>query len=143
MAMSFCRVCGDSHRSIDDCPVLRKREDASIQWAMRREEKRKAGFRKRPKANEFSSKVKRQVWGASRRRCAMCGDRLARTDAEIDHKVPVSKGGHSGFSNGQVLCKPCHARKTKEEIADGWTKRFKSDSSWSRRLEQRLEGVTE
>lgn len=40
--------------------------------------------------------------------CAVCGstDRL-----QIDHKVPVSKGGRNKLSNLQALCEKCNSRK--------------------------------
>ncbi|MEV3857263.1 HNH endonuclease signature motif containing protein [Streptomyces sp. NPDC050095] len=37
----------------------------------------------------------------------------------VDHIVPVSQGGKSVPSNGQVLCRYHHAQKTGQEAAEG------------------------
>ena len=31
---------------------------------------------------------------------------------EVDHILPLSKGGHVGIENLQILCRKCHAKKT-------------------------------
>ncbi|MGW9170142.1 HNH endonuclease [Streptomyces decoyicus] len=41
--------------------------------------------------------------------CQQCG---ARTDLEVDHITPASRGGSWELSNLWALCKPCHKRKT-------------------------------
>lgn len=35
--------------------------------------------------------------------------------AEVDHIVPISKGGTDNLDNLQLLCKRCHAQKTYKE----------------------------
>lgn len=60
--------------------------------------------------------------------CQECG-RITE-EGDVDHKVPLSKGGTDEDSNLQYLCrKPCHERKTlresghSEKVAiglDGW-----------------------
>lgn len=45
------------------------------------------------------------------RRCA----RAASTEA--DHIVPLEDGGTWDDDNGQGMCKPCHTKKTREDIA--------------------------
>lgn len=49
--------------------------------------------------------------------CKMCGVVLP-PDYQIDHIVPVALGGTSGYRNLQALCRSCHKRKTKEDMAD-------------------------
>lgn len=52
--------------------------------------------------------LRRQIFERDGYRCVECDaeDRL-----EIDHVIPVSKGGSSEEENLQTLCKPCNARK--------------------------------
>lgn len=62
--------------------------------------------------------------------CQMC-QRITAT-GEVDHKVPLSKGGTDDDANLQYLCKtPCHATKSAKEAnpnakpkqacgVDGW-----------------------
>jgi len=57
-------------------------------------------------------------WGKLRARylaanpfCAKCG-----YDAtEVDHKVPLARGGTNDEENLQALCKSCHSKKTRSE----------------------------
>lgn len=42
-------------------------------------------------------------------RCAFCRNRLKKYD--VDHIVPLSKGGSNGRANLQLLCAPCNRRK--------------------------------
>ena len=44
-------------------------------------------------------------------RCRMCGQ----PGAEVDHIVPVSKGGSWEAANLQTLCRPHHIAKTRNE----------------------------
>lgn len=37
---------------------------------------------------------------------------------EVDHIVPLFKGGADDWSNLQSLCKPCHDTKTRQDL--GW-----------------------
>lgn len=44
------------------------------------------------------------------------GKRCVRASQEIDHIVPLAKGGKDVKSNRQGLCKACHKLKTREEF---------------------------
>lgn len=51
--------------------------------------------------------------------CQMCGAVRIPEDLEIDHIVPVCRGGGDEDSNLQSLCKsPCHELKTAKDM--GW-----------------------
>lgn len=64
--------------------------------------------------------TKRQPWpeGLKRRlmrrqdsTCTYCGHRRAAYSMEIDHMVPVVKGGSNDIGNLQVICRQCNLRK--------------------------------
>ncbi|MEU6704735.1 HNH endonuclease [Streptomyces wuyuanensis] len=44
--------------------------------------------------------------------CVHCG---AREKLEVDHIVPIAKGGTWELSNAQTLCRPCHLAKTAKD----------------------------
>jgi hypothetical protein len=46
--------------------------------------------------------------------CAICNVLLP-PEYEVDHKIPLFKGGSNDFSNLQALCPNCHRRKTMHE----------------------------
>lgn len=48
-------------------------------------------------------------------KCESCGIYLQPAAWQCDHIVPVSKGGTNDITNLQVLCIPCHRRKTRAE----------------------------
>ncbi|HEW97085.1 MAG: hypothetical protein DRR16_23190 [Candidatus Parabeggiatoa sp. nov. 3] len=43
--------------------------------------------------------------------CVACGRKAAQVELEIDHIVPVSKGGTNDLNNLQTLCKECNRGK--------------------------------
>ena len=49
-------------------------------------------------------------------RCARCGrDDLTFEQLTLDHINPVFKGGKTEVGNIQLLCEPCHSKKSKKE----------------------------
>lgn len=46
--------------------------------------------------------------------CVYCGSELKPKSAELDHRVPRSKGGLDAAVNLQWLCKPCNRAKGEE-----------------------------
>lgn len=45
------------------------------------------------------------------RPCAICGIKLTRQEATVDHIIPRSLGGLNTADNYQITCKPCNDRK--------------------------------
>ncbi|MFE5542785.1 HNH endonuclease [Streptomyces sp. NPDC056534] len=58
------------------------------------------------------SRRRAQTLARDRFTCQRCG---SRRDLEVDHIVPVARGGSWEPDNLWVLCKPCHRRKTYNE----------------------------
>jgi 5-methylcytosine-specific restriction protein A len=63
------------------------------------------------------------------RRCLKKHDGRIRPATQLDHVVPLAKGGRDTEDNLQPLCDPCHVEKTAEDFgkqvwptvkADGW-----------------------
>ena len=52
--------------------------------------------------------------------CQACG---SRPSTEADHVIPHAEGGSDDITNGQGLCTPCHAEKTRGEQRRGMARR--------------------
>ena len=55
--------------------------------------------------------MRQQVKRAAGGKCALC----PMPGAQVDHIVPLARGGKDDLSNMQLLCFSCHANKTREE----------------------------
>lgn len=55
--------------------------------------------------------LKNRVRARDQWTCQMCGE----SGREVDHRVPVSRGGEHTEENMWVLCTPCHSEKTRYE----------------------------
>lgn len=62
---------------------------------------------------EFSKKVKLAAFKRVEGRCESCLAPIV-NGAEYDHIVPHAVGGDNSLENVQVLCRPCHADKTRK-----------------------------
>ena len=71
-------------------------------WTRRRELIQRGGV--------LSAEFVRSLPGMQRWKCAACKARI-RNGYEIDHIVPLSRGGTNANHNLQALCKPCNRRK--------------------------------
>ena len=59
---------------------------------------------------KVSNKMRFSIYNRDGNRCRMCGRRT--NDLEIDHIMPISKGGKSTYDNLQTLCHDCNVRKS-------------------------------
>ena len=79
------------------------------------------------KPNPTVKKEKRNVtasmkkWIAAKQewKCAQCQKLLDET-YEVDHEIPLHKGGKNDRENLQALCPHCHRKKTFEEAMNGF-----------------------
>ena len=59
------------------------------------------------KREHIPAKLRHEVFKRDNYRCRECGATNKETTLEIDHIVPVSKGGSNNITNLQTLCKKC------------------------------------
>lgn len=52
--------------------------------------------------------VRKFVFERDRHTCQSCG---AQTELNVDHIIPLAKGGSNDLSNLQTLCRSCNQRK--------------------------------
>lgn len=58
------------------------------------------------------------LFAAQRGRCALCRTKLMPDNAEVDHIVPLARGGSNGANNLQYLCLPCNRAKGSKDPID-------------------------
>ena len=63
----------------------------------------------------FSEFEKQSIASANDYKCNICTADLVDREFDIDHKIPISKGGKNSVENLQPLCKNCHKNKTAKE----------------------------
>ena len=67
------------------------------------------------KAKPLSQKIRKRIYRRDKFRCVICHSRI---DLEIDHILPISRGGSADDEkNLQLLCRDHHLRKTEKETA--------------------------
>jgi len=66
--------------------------------------------------DEFSNKTKDQAATRANGHCELCRLPFNGRRPEFDHILPAEYGGLATLANCQVLCAPCHAKKTKEDV---------------------------
>ncbi len=59
---------------------------------------------------KVSNKMRFSIYQRDGHRCRKCGRHTK--DLEIDHIIPISKGGKSTYDNLQTLCKSCNMKKS-------------------------------
>ena len=68
----------------------------------------------KPRARRVTERVKKIVAGSQEWKCAIC-EVLLPSSFQVDHAVPLWKGGSNEQSNLRALCPGCHASKTQCE----------------------------
>ena len=65
----------------------------------------------RVERGKVSNKMRFAIYKRDGYRCKRCGRRDNGTNLEIDHIIPISKGGKSDYYNLQTLCRRCNKEK--------------------------------
>ena len=55
--------------------------------------------------------TRRNIFYRDRNRCQYCGKVFAQRELNLDHVVPLSRGGRSEWTNVVTACVPCNSRK--------------------------------
>lgn len=65
-------------------------------------------------------RVKLRIWGRDNGRCKICTRKcgVGGEPSAFDHIVALVNGGQNRESNYQLLCVPCHAVKTRGDVAE-------------------------
>ena len=111
MPYKFSHPC-----SVKDCPNLAQPGERFCEYHKKIWNRKYNRIKKREGIN-------RAYWSSARWRkirkkflqehpyCCKCGAKAT----EVDHIIPISKGGTDDKNNLQALCKSCHSRKTAKE----------------------------
>ncbi len=74
----------------------------------------------KPRRKKFSRAEEKAIWKRSEGKCAICERPTDFDEGEIDHIIPLAKGGTNDFDNLQWLCLRCNRlkghTKTNEEV---------------------------
>lgn len=65
----------------------------------------------RPKRTRMGADIRKDLYRRQRGRCLYCGSRQRMDLMDIDHKVPLARGGSNQRNNLQLLCRTCNLRK--------------------------------
>lgn len=87
-------------------PLYVRNTHVPFEWIMQ-DARERSGIRPNRRGS-LSKDVRNRVYTRCGKKCAKCG-----TDKrlQVDHIVPVSKGGSDSLTNLQVLCQPCNLKK--------------------------------
>lgn len=87
-----------------------------------------------PKRRKLTKPERRQIYDKCNGHCAYCGCKLEYKDMQVDHVIPLCRGGEDTMSNMLPSCRSCNHYKrtlTAEEFrgyVEGIPKRLARDS---------------
>ena len=94
-------------------------------------------------------KLRHEVFQRDGYRCRECGASKDETSLEIDHIVPVARGGTNDIDNLQTLCRECNRMKHTDEWVGGQTDLEAAENELSvlkeqlNRFEEKLKSLTD
>jgi 5-methylcytosine-specific restriction protein A len=68
------------------------------------------------RGNNAAARLKSVVKRAGQGECNSCHKTYLASAIDIDHVLPLAKGGEDIDENVQCLCRPCHRLKTREDF---------------------------
>jgi 5-methylcytosine-specific restriction protein A len=68
------------------------------------------------RGNNAAAKLRAAVNRAGQATCARCGFAFLASAIDIDHVLPLARGGEDTPGNVQALCRPCHKAKTRTDF---------------------------
>lgn len=68
------------------------------------------------RGNNAAAHLRRVLKRAGRGPCAHCGLSFPASAIDVDHVVPLSRGGEDVDGNVQLLCRVCHKAKTRVDM---------------------------
>ncbi len=66
---------------------------------------------KKTKRIKIPNEVRNYVFNRYNYQCKSCGKTKQQTTLNIDHIIPLAKGGSNDMSNLQTLCEQCNQKK--------------------------------
>lgn len=93
--------CADHHRAYES--------GRSVQSHRKRREAIARG-------NAAAARLRRALKRVGRGSCARCGLSFLASAMDVDHIVPLSRGGEDVDGNVQLLCRTCHKAKTRVDM---------------------------
>lgn len=63
----------------------------------------------------FTPKQRDLILKKHNNKCDICNEKLTNKESNIDHIIPIKSGGSNSPKNLQILCVPCHSKKTNME----------------------------
>jgi hypothetical protein len=81
--------------------------------------------------HNFTTDERLKIFNDNEGVCSLCDKELTLKNFHIDHILPLACGGTNDIYNLQVLCKPCHFEKSKNEKEEGYIKLSDTESSFN------------
>lgn len=99
-----------AYRETDEWKAVAKAWKADNKETCKSYDRKKRAMRSKAEGSHTKDDVAR-ILELQKHKCAECRTDLRKVGHEVDHIVPLSKGGSDWPKNLQCLCRPCNIRK--------------------------------